>query len=144
MANGLPQLIIENHPSDYTGFPFITLIQYRKELLLVVIDNSTNSTIQGYVLDLCTPEGVDEGVILPIIEYWYENNRHNYPLSIQFSKMGLTHDSSKIYKTLNIEFITRFIGPLYHFPMNNIKSLKKRKKKPISNSIEIINHSIIA
>lgn len=144
MANGLQQLIIENHPNDYTGFPFITLIQYRKELLLVVIDNSTNSTIQGYVLDMCTPEGVDEGTILPIIEYWYDNNRYNHPLSIQFSKMGLTHESSKIYKTLNIEFITRFIGPIYHFPMNNIKSTKKRKKKPISNSIEIINHSVIA
>lgn len=133
-------LIIENYPDDYTGFPFITLIQYRKDLLLVVVDNVTTNTVQGYVLDLCKPEGVDENIILPIIQFWYENNRYKYPLSIEFSRAGVTHLSSKLYRTLNHEYITRYIGPIFQFPMNHIIHTKKRKKRNLPSTIEIVEH----
>lgn len=136
-------LIIEPHPRDYTGFSFITLIQYRKTPMLVVIDNMTDDIISAYVLDYCGPEDIDEEMILSIISDWFENNRQNYPISIEFSKRGLTKHVSKIYRTLNVEFITRIIGPIYKFPMSHVRSVKRRRKKLISEGIEIYDSPIL-
>ena len=133
----LVPLIIEPHPKDYTGFSFITLIQYRKHPMLVIIDNMTDELIQAYVLDLCGPEGVTEESIIMIVAEWFEHNKSNYPISIEFAKRGLTAHMSKIYRTLNVEFISRIIGPINRFPMSSVRSIKRRRKKSLPDGIEI-------
>lgn len=135
----LVPLIIEPHPKDYTGFSFITLIQYRKHPMLAVVDNMTDDIIQAYVLDLCGPEEIDEETILSIISDWFDNNRNNYPISIEFSKRGMTNQMSRIYRTLNVEFISRIIGPICKFPMDSVRSVKRRRRKSISDGIEIFD-----
>lgn len=130
-------LIIEPHPKEYDGFPFITLIQYRKTPMLAIVDNADEDVVRAFVLDLCGPEEVDELHLFEIATHWYETSRSKYPISVEFSKRGLTFDVSKIYRALNIEFVSRIIGPVPKYPMNTIKSIKRRRRKPIPLGIEI-------
>lgn len=125
-------LIVEPHPKDYVGFPFITLIQYRKHPMLTIVDNASDDIIRAFVLDLCGPERVNEELIIQVASEWYTNNRANFPISIEFSRLGLSQHTSKIYRSLNVEFVSRVIGPVPKYPMSNVKSVKRRRRKPIS------------
>lgn len=131
-------LIIEPHPKDYNGLPFITLIQYKKLPMLVIVDNADESCIKAFVLDLCGPEDIDESALFQVALNWYENNRANFPISIEFSRYGLTSQLSRIYRALNIEFVSRVIGPVPKYPMSSVKSIKRRRRKPIPNGVEVI------
>ena len=130
-------LIVEPHPAEYGGFPFITLIQYRKMPMLAIVDNTDASTIKAYVLDLCGPEHVNEEMLITVAAEWHDNNRDNYPLSIEFSKRGLTPVTSKIYRSLNVEFVSRVIGPAPSFPMTLVKSTKRRRRKALPASVVV-------
>lgn len=137
-------LIVEPHPSDYVGFPFITLIQYRKRPMLGIVDNADEESLRVYVLDLCGPEHVDEEAIISVAADWFTNSRNLYPLSIEFSRLGLTAMTSKIYRALNVEFITRVIGPVPKFPMGTIKSIKRRRRKPLPTGIEVFTTNVVS
>lgn len=137
-------LIIEPHPEDYSGYPFMTLIQYRKTPLLVIVDNATNEYINAFVLDACGPEGVDEQGVISAAVDWYNESSSLFPVSIEFSRRGITKDTSKIYKTLNIEFVSRVIGPVPLYEMSTIKSVKRRRRKPIpANQLQASNSSAL-
>lgn len=130
-------LIIQEYPPDYDGYPFITLIQYKKEHTLTIVDNYDARIIRAFVLDLCGPERVSEQVIVDVATEWYNANKTNYPISIEFARRNLTTETGKIYRIFNIEFVTRVIGPLPKFDMNEIISIKRKRKKPISPQVEI-------
>jgi len=136
-GNPIP-LIVEEHPVEYEGYPFITLIQYRKEHYLTIVDNTTPKTIKSYVLDYCGPSNVEEDTIIEVAAYWWDNNREQYPLSFEFSKLGATGKVSGIYRSFNIEYVTRVIGPLPKFEMQETHSIKRRKRKPMPKGV-IIN-----
>lgn len=135
-GNPIP-LIVEDHPDDYDGYPFITLIQYRKEHFLTLVDNADEKVIRSFVLDLCGPSKVDEERIIEIASVWWDTNRERYPISFEFSKLGLTADVSGIYRTYNIEYVTRVIGPLPKFQMQEVQSIKRRKRKAVPPGMEV-------
>jgi hypothetical protein len=124
-------LIVEPHPRNYSGFPFITLIQYRKSPMLVIVDNADDEVIRAYVLDLCGPERVDEELMIQTASEWYDTNRVNFPISIEFSRRGMTPMTTKVYRALNVEFVSRVIGPVPKYPMNTVKSIKRRRRKTL-------------
>jgi hypothetical protein len=130
-------LIIEPHPKDYSGFPFVTLIQYRKQPMLVIVDNADDDIIRAFVLDLCGPERVDEEMVIQAAAEWYSENRANFPISIDFSRRGLTPATTKIYRALNVEFVSRIIGPVPKYPMNTVKSVKRRRRKALAPGVEV-------
>lgn len=136
-------LIIEPHPRDYSGFPFITLIQYRKAPMLVIVDNADDEVIRAFVLDLCGPERVDEEMIISAAAEWHAKNKSQFPISIEFSRRGMTPVTSKIYRALNVEFVSRVIGPVPKYPMNTVKSIKRRRRKPIAGGITITEGNVI-
>lgn len=122
-------LIVEPHPEDYSGYPFITLLRYNKETMLTVIDNRTAAVIQGYVLDLCGPERIDEQGIIAIADYWYTNNQEKYPISVEFSRLGVSEIATKIYRSFNVDYVTRVIGPLPQFDTTPTRNPRRRKRK---------------
>jgi uncharacterized Zn finger protein len=128
--NTAAPLIIEEHPTDYTGYPFITLIQYRHNHTLCIVDNNDEKIIKCYVLDLCGAEQVDEAKVIEIANVWYNESRH-IPLSIEFARLGMTAMTKKIYRSFNTEYVTRVIGPLPTFQMNEVHSIKRRRKKEV-------------
>jgi len=141
-GNPIP-LIVEPHPEDYDGYPFITLIQYRKEHTLTLVDNANDKVVKAYVLDMCGPTNVDEELLISVAKYWYDNNGlYRYPVSFALSQFGIAGEASKIYRTFNIEYITRVIGPLPKFEMKEIKSIKRRRRKPVPAGVEIRNKVI--
>ncbi len=141
-GNPIP-LIVEPHPADYEGYPFITLIEYRKEHTLTLIDNANDKLVKAYVLDMCGPANVDEELLISVAKYWYDNNGlYRYPVSFTLSQFGLAAEASKIYRTFNIEYITRVIGPLPKFEMKEVKSVKRRRRKPVPPGVEVKNKVI--
>ena len=135
-------LILESHPDTYTGYPFITLIQYRQSHVLTIIDNSDDKRINAFVLDYCGPEKVNEELIISAAEFWYDNSSGRYPISFEFSKLNMTAETSKIFKSFNTDYVSRIIGPLPCFPMNESGKVKRRRRKAIPNGIKI-NKKII-
>ena len=136
-------LIVEPHPRDYNGFPFITLIQYRNQPMLAIVDNATDEVIRAFVLDMCGPEHVDEEVVISAAAEWYTTSRSLFPISIEFSRRGMTSTTSRIYRALNVEFVSRIIGPLPKYPMSNVKSIKRRRRKSIAPDISISESNVI-
>ena len=135
-GNPIP-LIVEEHPSEYGGYPFITLIQFRDQNVLAIVDNANDKLIKSYVLDLCEPANVDEELIINAAVDWFNNRRDQYPLSFEFSRLGITADASRIYRTYNIEFVTRVIGPLPKFDMGEVHSVKRRRRKAVPPGMEV-------
>jgi hypothetical protein len=105
--------------------------------MLVIVDNVDDDSIKAFVLDLCDPEDVDKELILKAATNWYENDRNNFPISIAFSRLGIVSETSKIYRVLNIELISRAIGPAPKFQMSEVKSIRRRRRKQISQGVEI-------
>jgi hypothetical protein len=137
-SNHVP-LIVEPHPEDYNGYPFITLIQYRDTHQLTVIDNANDKIITAFVLDRCSPEGLDEEAVVAVIAKWYDGGPTAHPLSFEFSKLGVSGVMSSILRTYNIDFVTRVIGPLPMFNMTENKTVRRRRRKQVPAGVELHN-----
>jgi hypothetical protein len=123
-------LIVEPHPDNYTGYKFISMIRYNDENTINVVDNVINKSIHTYVLDLCGPAEVDEIQFIDIANGWYISGNHkNYPLSVEFSRVGWSIPSNKILRVFPLDYVTRIIGPLNEFPMAGYSRARKRKKR---------------
>lgn len=125
-------LIIENYPPDYDGYKFISVIKYNDVNTLNIIDNIKNKSIHTYVLDLCRAENVEEDLIIRITEKWYNTKKYDYPLSIEFSKLGLSHIANKILRVYPIDYVTRIIGYVSQFPMSGTKEIRRKRRKSIN------------
>ena len=136
-------LVVEPYPKDYTGLPFLTLIQFRKQPMLVIIDNVDDRAIKAYVLDLCGPEQVDEEKVILAASEWYTKDKGNFPVSIEFSRRGMTTETARIYRTFDVEFVSRVIGPAPEFPMTTVKSVKRRRRKAVPPGVEINMGNVI-
>lgn len=130
-------LIVEKHPVEYTGYPFVTVIVYRKQPMLAIIDNFDDETIKAYILDYCGAEGVNEEQLIVAAAEWYVNSNQLFPISIEFSRRGMTNETSRVYRSLNVEYISRVIGPVPKFPMSSVKNVKRRRRKSIPQNVEI-------
>lgn len=135
---GSAPLVIEPYPKEYTGLPFLTLIQFRKQPMLVIVDNVDADSIRAYVLDMCGPEGVDEEKIILIATEWFQSNNTKYPISIEFSRRGMTGETGRIYRTFDVEFVSRVIGPAPSFPMDSVKSVRRRRRKAVPPGVEVV------
>lgn len=134
-------LIVEPHPEDYDGYPFITLVQYKMEHYLTIIDNTTNKKLLAFVLDYCGPERVDEEKLISIAIEWYENNFYNYPISFEFSKRGVSEEMSRIHRAFNVEYTSRVIGPMPQFNMNETKKVRRRRRKTAPAGVQVKQQS---
>lgn len=127
-TDGVP-LIIEDHPKQYKGFPFITYIQFHNSNVLAIVDNVHQKQLQCYVLDLCQPLEVDEKVLIEAAASWYNSSSHRLPLSVYLNQNGLGEVVAKVYRTYNIEFITRIVGPLFTYPITEVVVTRRKKRK---------------
>jgi hypothetical protein len=105
--------------------------------MLTIVDNADEDDIKAFVLDYCGAEGVNEENLIVAAAEWYQESKSAFPVSIEFSRRGMTAETSKIFRSLNIEFVSRVIGPLPKFPMGAAKSVKRRRRKPIPAGVEV-------
>lgn len=137
ISNKYP-LIVEAHPEYYDGYDFITLIRYNDVNYLTIIDNTDDKFINCYVLDLCATVKISEDEIIDVAHEWYRDSAEVYPISIEFSKRGMTGSVSKIQRSFSIDFVTRVIGPLPQFSMKGVTKVRKRKRKPLPDGVKIV------
>lgn len=130
-------LLIEEHPNSYSGFPFLTFIQFRTEHVLAIVDNVYENQIQCYVLDYCGPEGVDDIKLMELADHWFYNERDKFPISISLSKQLQDKKFNAVHRTYNAEYITRIVGPLFSYPIDEVRVTKRRKRKPIPKSYKV-------
>lgn len=136
MSNKQFPLIIEEHPNNYNGYEFITLVNYIDKRYLCIIDNVTKKHIVSYVLDSCAVNNVCEKEVIDIAYEWYTDESKNYPISIEFSRLGISEDMSSILRLFSIDYVTRVIGPLPKYDMTGPIKVRKRKRKPIPANME--------
>ena len=86
-----------------------------------------------------TSVGLNEEYVISIVADWYDVSSDRYPVSIEFSKMDVIDHISPIFRKFNIDFVTRVIGPLPRFNMSEVKSIKRRKKKPVPKGVQVRN-----
>ena len=123
----ISKLIREDYPPNYSGYSFITLIQFNDEKFLSIVDRLTEKTINAYLLDLCGAKNVDESQILDVAYEWSESSRKNFPISFEFARLGLSDETSKLYRVFSVDFVERVIGPLP--AVESFKTVVKRKKR---------------
>jgi hypothetical protein len=128
-------MIVETHPEEYNGYSFITLIQFNEKHLLTIIDNCDKKTIKAYVLDFCEVANVDEIEIINVANEWWNSKNPPYPVSIEFAKKGLTSEASKIYRSYAVDSVSRVIGPIPSFDMDNIQKIRRKRRVSPSNII---------
>jgi hypothetical protein len=138
-------LINEDHPSTYGGPPFLTLVRFNGKDYINIIDNVINNEIVTYVLDLCPKEfdykpELQEQAFIEVAYEWFETSSAEYPISIEFSRRGISSEASKILRRFPVDFVTRVIGPLPRFEMGGPFKVKKRKRKPIPKDIEFVDN----
>lgn len=131
-----PPLVFEELQDD-SNLIYLTLIEFKKIKYLTVIENIVDDEIQAYILDNLSAEGIDQDWFLSVATRWYYASSERYPLSFEFAKIGKGDVVKKILKTYNINSISRVIGKLFRFPLNEKPKIKRRKVVVIPETIEI-------
>lgn len=132
----IPGLIIER-AEDQGNYHTLAVLEYRRENYLVVVDNITDDEVGAYVLDYAQQEGMNLRDLMTVIFYWFYRGSHSYPLSFEFSRLGIAERTTRIYKTFELAHVTRLIGKDYKFDLLTPPKVKRRRVNKIPAGIEV-------
>lgn len=132
----IPTLIIE-HVSDRGNLHLLSLLEHRRDRYLVIVDNITEDEIAAYVLDYAQQEGIDLGTFLDLTENWLQTSGGAYPLSFEFSRLGLTSVTRRIYKTFDLAYVTRLVGKAFTYEMSTPTKVRRRRASKVPAGVEI-------
>jgi hypothetical protein len=132
----VPTLIVEQ-ASDQGNFYYLSVLEFRRENYLVIIDNITETEVGAYVLDFAQQEGMDLRDLMSLVTLWFYSGSHRYPLSFEFSRIGISSATNKIYKTFELAHVTRLIGKDFRYDFAATPRIKRRRVNKIPAGIEI-------
>lgn len=132
----IPPLTVEDIKDPVNLF-YLSLIEYKRENYLAVIDNITDDEITAYVLDYIHQEDVNVQNFLSIVNHWFYKSAHRYPLSFEIAKLGLTSKLSPLFKSFDKNFVSRVVGQPFIFNSDIKTKVKRRKASPIPATVEI-------
>lgn len=115
---------------------YLSIIEYKRENYLTIIDNISDNEITAFVLDYVEQEGINIKDFLSIANLWYYENSHKHPFSVEIAKKDLTPRIGQIVKTFDINFISRVVGCPFFYNMA-VKKVKRRKVVAIPEGVEI-------
>lgn len=122
----IPELQVEL-TSDTANFYYLSVLQYRKEHHLVIVDNINADSVSAYVLDKATQEGLDVKQIMTVATRWFYEASHKYPLSLEFSKQGMSHATNRILKNFELTHVTRIVGQDFQYDLNAAPKIRRRR-----------------
>lgn len=132
----VPNLIVE-YLTDTTNNFYLSVLEYRGEKMLVVIDNITQESVGAYVLDLARQEGLDTQQLLRVVTDWFYRSSGKYPLSFEFSRLGLSGLTNKIYRQFDTNCVTRLVGNDFTYRLNSAPRIKRRRVTKLPAGIEV-------
>lgn len=121
----IPELIIEQSNHTENEFRFLSLIEYKNQKFLTIIDNIVDNMVYAYVLDSAFQESINLEGFLAIVQHW--SIQPNEPISFTFSRMNINGETSKLYRTFEVTGITRLIGASYRFNIHHSHKIKRRR-----------------
>lgn len=136
MKKKIPPLYIE-HVKDSVNLYYLSLIEYKRENYLSIIDNITDHEVSAFVLDYANQERINMVNFLSLVTNWFYKSAHLYPLSFELSKYGLTQQMSPLYRTFDKNFISRIVGHPFSFDMAPVTKVKRRKVTLVPSTVEI-------
>lgn len=132
----IPPLVVEDI-KDKANLYYLSLIEYKRENFLTIIDNITSNEISAYVLDYAQQEKIDMQHFLSIANHWFYKSAHKHPLSFEIAKLGLTSQLSPLYRSFDLNYVARVVGHPFSFDFTPRTKVKRRKAVALPASIEI-------
>lgn len=132
----VPPLIIEEL-QESANYLYLTLVEYKKEKYLTIIDNIQGSDLTAFVLDSAEAESVDVNWLLQVATRWYYKSSHRYPLSFEFARLGARNSVTPILKTFNIDYVSRMIGKIFVYDIDAKPRIKRKRVNMVPSSVEI-------
>ena len=132
----IPALHIEQ-VADRGNLLYLSLLEFRRQTYLCVIDNLGQEEITAYVLDLAEPAGVDLPAFLSFTTHWFYGRSDILPLSVALAQAGLTEAVAPLFRSFDTAYVSRIIGQTFVF--NALKKAKVRRRRviPLQEGIEI-------
>lgn len=103
----------------------------------MVIDNISEEEVGAYVLDFAQQERLDVRQLLSIVTQWFYRGSEQYPLSFEFSRLGITPMTNRIYKTFELTHVTRLIGNNFNYALEAAPKIRRRRVNLIPAGTEI-------
>lgn len=133
----IPPLIIE-HFADTTNLCFISLIEYKREQYLGIIDNITDTEVNAFILSHAKNETIAANDFLRFAVRWFYKSSGKYPLSFEFARLGLANKIQPLYKTFEIGYVSRIVGKPFVFDnLNATTKIKRRRVVQVPEYVEI-------
>lgn len=132
----IPELKIEivNSRGNYL---FLSLIEYKRETYLCVIDNIKPAEIGAYVLDYADQSQVDITQFLQAATQWFYAKSDNHPLSVELSRHGLTTWAEQMYRTFDATYVSRIIGHGFSYDAMEKSKVRRRRVVPLPAGVEV-------
>ena len=132
----IPNLVVER-AEDQGNYFFLSVLAFRRENYLVIVDNITDEEIGAYVLDFAQQEGIDLKQLISVVTTWFYRASYRYPLSFEFSRLGIAHHTNRIYKNFELAHVTRLIGNDFRFNLQSPPKIRRRRVSMIPAGVEI-------
>lgn len=132
----IPKLIVE-YASDQGNAYYLSVLEYRRENYLVVIDNISSEEVTAFVLDFAQQEGINLKQLMSVVTMWFYRGAHSYPLSFEFSRLGITHRTNRILKTFELAHVTRLIGRDFSYSFEDQPRVRRRRVNKIPAGVEV-------
>lgn len=135
-----PKLVIENHPVDYSGVPWATLILYVGKHHLVVVNTLEPDYMWGYSIEAMSVEECELfGQVMD--QYWaatlYDDPLRNHVSPDQWlTERDMSSIFGKFMTAYNTESIVRVIGPVrYPVPLPEKQRIRRRKRVDVNKNL---------
>jgi hypothetical protein len=132
----IPNLVVER-VEDSGNYFFLSVLSFRKDNYLTIIDNITDESVSAYVLDFAQQEGLDLKQLISIITTWFYRASYKYPLSFEFSRLGIAQYTNRIYKNFELAHVTRLIGNDFKYDLLTPPKVRRRRVSMIPAGVEI-------
>lgn len=131
-----PELKVE-HVSSLANLHVLSLLEYKRDTFLCVLDNITSSEIGAYVLDYAEQEHVPVAQFLSVVWRWFYGTSERHPLSVEIAKHGLTETVAPIYRTFDTTYVSRIVGHSFSYEGMQKTKVRRRRVVPIPEGVAI-------
>lgn len=122
----IPELKIEL-VNDRANLIYLSLLEYKRDTYLCVIDNISPTEIGAYVLDYAEQENINVSNFLSIVTRWFYSKSDRHALSVEIAKHGLTETLAPIYRTFDATYVARIIGNAFSY--TDVQKTKIRRRR---------------
>jgi hypothetical protein len=132
----IPELKIEL-VNDRGNLLYLSLLEYKREFFLCVVDVISPTEIGAYVLDYAEQENVPVNEFLSVVTKWFYSKSDAHPLSVEISRQGLTEHLAPIYRTFDATYVARIVGHAFFYEGMNKSKVRRRRVVPIPEGVAI-------